>query len=370
MEDNIKELIELTRFFGSSKEYTVAGGGNSSMKSSKILWVKASGTNMKNIDFNDFVCLDRMVLSKIGKKKYSSFSVEREKEIKEDLQKAILTPTDKRPSVETSLHNIIPYRFVMHTHPAFVNGLLCTVNSRGKVAELFGNDILYVEYTDPGYVLFKKVSSSLLKFEKAKGFFPQIILLENHGVFVSGDSIEDIYDIYRKIQCLLSIDGCKLPTRQTYKLPDFSREKSVIASLYPSRNCSIKVDANAWAQYFTDSKDCFEIVSSPFVPDHIVYCKAHYLFVKREECIKDKLRSFLSKNEYFPKVIGVEKKGVLIVDEDQRSAETGMEVFKDLMKVGYYALQYGQPRPLSQGQIDFIETWEVENYRLKVSKTN
>ena len=43
----------------------------------------------------------------------------------------------KRPSVETTLHSLFEYTFVLHLHPALVNGLTCSQNGKEKAKELF-----------------------------------------------------------------------------------------------------------------------------------------------------------------------------------------------------------------------------------------
>ncbi len=43
MKPEIRELIEISRFYGSNKDYVIAGGGNTSFKDDKSIWIKASG---------------------------------------------------------------------------------------------------------------------------------------------------------------------------------------------------------------------------------------------------------------------------------------------------------------------------------------
>ena len=45
-----------------------------------------------------------------------------------------------------------------------------------------------------------------------------------------------------------------------------------------------------------------------------------------------------------------------------------MDVFRDMMKVSFITRSFGGPRSMTRQQIDFIDNWEVENYRRKVSK--
>ena len=44
MKPGINELIEISRFYGSNKEYVIAGGGNTSFKDDETIWIKASGS--------------------------------------------------------------------------------------------------------------------------------------------------------------------------------------------------------------------------------------------------------------------------------------------------------------------------------------
>ena len=115
------------------------------------------------------------------------------------MQKAIISPENLRPSVETSLHNLIDYTYVIHTHPTLVNGLMCSMHVKEEVEIRFGTDALYVEYTDPGFILFKKVQKRIVEYREQFGKAPAIIFLQNHGVFVGANGVDDIRSIYDSI---------------------------------------------------------------------------------------------------------------------------------------------------------------------------
>ncbi|MBQ4176071.1 MAG: class II aldolase/adducin family protein, partial [Lachnospiraceae bacterium] len=93
--------------------FVIAGGGNTSYKDENHLWVKASGHALATIDENGFAVLDRAKLAPMGEKTYSADPTEREAQVKEDLASACLT-RDRRPSVETSLHDCMEYAYVVH----------------------------------------------------------------------------------------------------------------------------------------------------------------------------------------------------------------------------------------------------------------
>ena len=194
---DIEKLIEISRKYGSDDRYVIAGGGNTSFKTADKLWVKASGHALATITEDGFAVLDRTRLNPMGEKRYSADTAEREEQVKNDLAAACITK-DRRPSVETSLHNCMEAAFVVHLHPTLVNGLMCSKDAAAICAELFP-DALYIPYTDPGYTLFKKVYDKIKEYRKDRGSDPKVIFLQNHGIFVGADTTGEIESIYNDV---------------------------------------------------------------------------------------------------------------------------------------------------------------------------
>ena len=122
---DIEKLVEVSRRYGADSRFVIAGGGNTSFKDNERLWVKASGHALATIDEDGFAVLDRSLLNKMGEKVYSSDPAEREDQVKNDLAAACITK-GRRPSVETSLHNAMSARFIVHLHPTAVNCVMCS----------------------------------------------------------------------------------------------------------------------------------------------------------------------------------------------------------------------------------------------------
>ena len=55
MEKNLIELIAVSRQYGQDKSFVIAGGGNTSFKDEKHIWIKASGAALETIDENGFL---------------------------------------------------------------------------------------------------------------------------------------------------------------------------------------------------------------------------------------------------------------------------------------------------------------------------
>src|SRR5512140_482089 len=105
MKPEIRELIEISRYYGNNKEFAIAGGGNTSYKDENSIWIKSSGRSLSDLDEEGLVVLSRKKLHTISGKSYPDDPVLREEEVKNDLLDCIVEPgKNKRPSVETSLH--------------------------------------------------------------------------------------------------------------------------------------------------------------------------------------------------------------------------------------------------------------------------
>lgn len=369
----LDELVAVSRKYGADKEYVIAGGGNTSYKNGERMWVKASGSALATIDCDGFAVMDRSRLSIISTRTYSTDSAEREREVKNDLSFATIGE-GRRPSVETSLHNALKAAYVVHLHPMVVNALLCSVDAESRCKELFGNEALFVPYTDPGYGLFKAVESGVADFEVKFGHQPEIIMLQNHGIFVGVDSVGQIDRIYRHVMSTIggAID-VKIPSIEESEV-DCAADKVIPAlrMLLSDRGLvTLTVTNNPLVDYFASSAGNFAKVSRPFTPDHIVYLKSKYIYVGDSDDVVEELRKkiddYRAANGYSPKVVMIKGIGLIAVGRNAAECKTIAEVFTDMMQIAFASASFGGEHPMSASQIDFIDNWEVENYRRKAA---
>lgn len=386
----IEDLIAISRKFGQDSRFVIAGGGNTSYKDENRLWVKSSGHALATITEDGFAVLDRALLNEMGEKAYNEDTAIREEQVKNDLSVACITK-DRRPSVETSLHNCMGFAFVVHLHPTLVNGLMCSVNAEAACKEIFP-DALYIEYTDPGYTLFKKVYDRIKAYKAEKGKEPQVIFLQNHGIFVGGDTTAEIEGIYSEVLGKLEAKVAALPEGDTAVSETVTDVVPAIRQMLSRSGRgfkTLKVTKNALVDFFIDGcsvtstgsvTDCpgksgFDKIAKPFTPDIIVYCKSSYIFIEAEsdeEILKqaeEKIEAFVSGKGYTPKVLLIKGIGLIAVGDSSRNAQIITDVFTDAMKVAFYAQSFGGEHPMERAWIDFIDNWEVENYRRKVASS-
>ena len=386
----IEDLIAISRKFGQDSRFVIAGGGNTSYKDENRLWVKASGHALATITEDGFAVLDRALLNEMGEKAYNEDTAIREEQVKNDLSVACITK-DRRPSVETSLHNCMGFAFVVHLHPTLVNGLMCSVNAEAACKEIFP-DALYIEYTDPGYTLFKKVYDRIKAYKAEKGKEPQVIFLQNHGIFVGGDTTAEIEGIYSEVLGKLEAKVAALPEGDTAVSETVTDVVPAIRQMLSRSGRgfkTLKVTKNALVDFFIDGcsvtstgsvTDCpgksgFDKIAKLFTPDIIVYCKSSYIFIEAEsdeEILKQaekEIEAFVSGKGYTPKVLLIKGIGLIAVGDSSRNAQIITDVFTDAMKIAFYAQSFGGEHPMERAWIDFIDNWEVENYRRKVASS-
>jgi len=367
---DIQELIEISRHYGDDPAYVIAGGGNTSFKDDDRIWIKASGISLAGIGEDGFVCLSRQSLGEIEENTYSEDSVLREEQVKSDMQEAIISPKDLRPSVETSLHNLIDHAFIVHTHPTIINAVMCANDAQKEVEERFGSEALYVEYTDPGYILFKKLQAEIRTYRQRYASEPKIIFLQNHGIFVGANSPSAVKDIYKTVVSRIN-EGKDMELPSGLMEEYQSERTSEVSDYFASRNLIARAFRSPLSNLFSSSSNHYQKISRPFTPDIIVYCKSNYLFLEKglkQKEVGERLREFEKANSYFPKVIVEEMGGLIILEESEKAIQTVLEVFTDMMKISLLSEKFGGRHFMSNEQISFIDNWEVENYRRKVAK--
>ena len=378
MNQRIKELIEVSIRYGSNKEFVIAGGGNTSFKDDNHLWIKASGVNLSTINENGFCVLDRAKLNDIPNQQFSDDSATREEQVKNALMNSRVDPSSGlRPSVETSLHNLFSYSFVVHTHSTLVNGLMCSNLAAEKTLEIFGEEVLYVPYSDPGFVLFKIIAEQIAAYNKQFGRDPKVVLIQNHGIFVAANSVEEIDALYADVKTKLEAAIENFPVCEEIQVTEKVVEAlPALRMLLSSEKLkSATAFNNSLVSAFLNSEKDFEKgLAKPFNPDQMVYCGSEYLFVENNASAntiidetKEKIADFKLRKGSEPKVFFIKNEGVVVAEDSPASVEYLKDIVNDFSKISLLSENFGGQHPLTADQVAFIENWEVENYRKKVS---
>ncbi len=363
----LNELVKFSNFYGSNEELVLAGGGNTSAKDGDVMYIKGSGTRLADITAEGFVKMSRQKISEIFTKVYPDDDKSREALSLADLMAAKLPGQEnKRPSVETTLHSLFPQTYVLHLHPALVNGVTCAVDGKEWAHKLFGDRVLWVDACKPGYTLAKICYDTLKEYKQSAGKDADMLLLQNHGIFIADNNVdslgEKLYSVMAKIRE-------QVPCDPDFSVGEFDGDKAQlifneIADAF-GEDSVITYEPSAASLGYSRSKEAFCDIMNPFNPDQVVYCKPYPIYINSIEEIAPAVESYKANNGFMPKILFVKDCGMYAVDYTPKGSETAAALFNDAMKIAFYAEGFGGAKPMDKELTDFIVNWEAESYRSK-----
>jgi rhamnulose-1-phosphate aldolase/alcohol dehydrogenase len=191
--DDLDALKYISNLIGLDPTLTQPGGGNSSVKRREVdvlgreldvLRVKGSGTDLATIGRPGFTGLRLHDLAVLEKRDEMS-----DEDMMVFLRAGMLDGREPAPSVETPLHSMLPYRFVVHTHDFATQALTDTTRPEANVREALGDEAVYLDYVRPGFPLARAVARLGRLRENARG-----LVLGRHGLIAWGDSARECYE--------------------------------------------------------------------------------------------------------------------------------------------------------------------------------
>ncbi|WP_372807315.1 class II aldolase/adducin family protein [Pontiella sp.] len=347
---DLETIVELSHEFGSDA-YVKGGGGNTSVKNETTLWVKPSGTTLGGLTTETFVAMNRAKINELYTVETPAEATAREELVKNMMAAAVENDAG-RPSVEAPLHNVFEAKFVVHTHPALVNGLSCAKEGQAACERLFP-EALWVEYIDPGYTLCMEVRERIEAYKAANGKEPALLMLQNHGIFIAADTPDEIRALYKRVMDTLNAEYTKAGiflTLNVAKAPLSSEMEQKIKSVFGA-------DAA-----FIASSGMFAVAPGPITPDHLVYSKA-FPYAGRT-LTTEGAEAYKAERGYAPKVI-VNGERIYGIGNSQKNADLALELAQDGALVMQLARAFGGINYMTDAQREFIENWEVESYRSK-----
>ena len=207
MDGILAQLVILSHHLGDpSRDYVKLSQGNVSARADeKSFWVKASGTELRTAGPESFVRVDfGRVMSILDEGDLS------EEEVRQHLADATLDPQPApasspvlTPSIETIAHAICleleGVDFVGHTHPPVVN----ESTALDRIGA--GYPPLVIPPADPGLPLARLLIIHLNSYQDEYTRRPEIILLQNHGLIVTGSTAEDVENLTAQAVKMVSI---------------------------------------------------------------------------------------------------------------------------------------------------------------------
>ena len=358
MNQEIKDLIEITRFADQVPELVQGAGGNTSVKSqdNKVIHIKASGFCLNELNETTghlALNLERL-LRIVEDKSYNSLDYAKQQERSAtEMKECSIEQSPIRPSLETGFHAILA-KYVIHTHPIYVNALTCAEDADRirllKTLEDKIGPVIWINYRPPGHPLARLIADSLKGLKAASGSMPCTILLKNHGLITSSDSMEEAKALHANcIAACTEIFG-KLNDSE-YKI-DLAEDKKITSHLLENYPC-VKACSDKYINYALKNSILKSSEIKPLVPDDAVYWgNSILLLVNLVRPATERQGIIITQN--LDTFVVAQKESLLKPIEDSFTAN---------IRIRLIARNHAKISPLSEEQIAFITGMEGEKYR-------
>ncbi len=369
--------VYTSQLLGQSEDLVLHGGGNTSYKDSDTLYVKGSGWNLVDIEEPGFSPVDLAVLQEMATRDELS-----DTQMVAEQRAALRNPEAPNPSIEAILHAIVPFSFVDHTHTDAIVTISNTPNGKAILTELYGENVLIIDYVMPGFILSKEIYA---KTQGVDWSTLEGIILLNHGLFTFHDdakvSYEKHIDLVTKAEEYIA-ENTLLPTRCDTKV---SIEQDYLDALSDEvaklRGCPITTVVLETPEACTLSLlPHLEniLMAGELTPEHVIRIKPFPAVIGGDinmslQGFIDQYRQYFEENassehiclDLAPRYAIIRDFGAVVFGKDEKEAKVIADIVTHNIKAMLIAEQLGGWTSLKQSDIFAMEYWELEQAKLK-----
>ncbi|MFK7853860.1 MAG: class II aldolase/adducin family protein [Granulosicoccus sp.] len=326
---------------GSNSSLVQGAGGNTSIKINGVMWIKASGTWLMNArEAHQFVPVEIDPLLQA----VSDNDPRAEKSI--DFVVQSLNPSGLRPSIETTVHALLPHKVVVHVH--CVKTISLAVQAQG---EQHLNDLLtdfawsWIPYVRPGLTL----ANCIQQHMKAGS---NVLVLGNHGLVVAADTVDAASLLLDDIINALSV------APRTAPQPDHDKLKHCMT------DSQYRLPIHSQAHAVACDETALSIAAGgSLYPDHVIFIGAGSTIAQDNETASEVSKRYVKNGLKEPVCILFPGSGVLIRDD----ANPGQEAMAAcLADVCLHIKPDAEINYFTDRQNDELLNWEAETYRQKL----
>ncbi len=331
-------LCKLSSLIGSDPWQVQGAGGNTSIKTDGLMWIKASGTWLANANTSElFVPVELDPLLDALK------ADDQRAEKSTDFVRESLNPHSLRPSIETSVHAVLPQKVVVHIH--CVDTIALAVQTQAE--QLFEKVLkdfqwLWVPYHRPGLPLSRYISAHLEADTN-------VVVLGNHGLVVAADSVQEAADLLERVRAAVKQPDRSYPAFKSDALTALCNNTQ-----YRPSNC---VDTHAVAM---DDIALTVAAGGSMYPDHVIFLGSGTQVVSPYVSIAE----IVSQLESEPSSIVVPGSGV-IMHKDANASQHAMA--RCLSDVCLRIDSQASVRYLNDDEEYQLLNWEAESYRQSIA---
>jgi FMN phosphatase YigB (HAD superfamily) len=324
--NELDKFKNLSKYCGERFDLVQAGGGNTSFKINDLMFIKASGYNLTNIDEgNGYTVINNKLL-------LEDINTNTTKDVTE-----YNFIGNKRGSIETFMHSILK-KYTVHLHPIQINRILISNKAIEIINKLYPNSLI-IEYLTPGI----KVCNKIRELYDNQN----VIFLLNHGIIVTSDDIDEVYNLINDM--LIKFESYQQINFDKYKHTNIISK--AVNTVFNVSNVSYLCQDEIINKYFTQNMNLFK--ENITFPDFLIYCGLKCLFGL------DNIEEYKILYEESPKII-IENNLIYI----NSHSLTKCKEIEDVLKSNLLILDSGfEKNYLSSDEICFLNNWDAEKYR-------
>ena len=372
--------VYTSQLLGREENLVLHGGGNTSVKIDNVLHVKGSGWNLDTIEEAGFSPVDLDVLIEMATREDLS-----DTQMVAEQREALKNSDAPNPSIEAILHAVIPFDFVDHTHADAVVTISNTPDGKKRLAELYGENMLIIDYIMPGFILAKSVyeQTKNLDWEKLDG-----IILMNHGVFTFDNDAKIAYDkmidIVSKAEEYLEHNARYTLTCKKGEEADPFMLETLQKKISSLRGCNIQVTLITTAEACTLSNhpELERIIhSGGLTPEHVIRIKP-FGAIFDEDILEGLFNFTKAYQDYYvthasskhqrldlaPRYGFIRGVGAVIFAKDDKEAKIMSDLVNHTIKAMLQAEAMDCWTSLKPSELFEMEYWELEQNKLKKGK--
>src|SRR5437588_704497 len=325
-------------------------------------------------------------------------------------------PGRPRPSIETLLHGFLPFPHVDHTHADATNYFACAEGGEAQARDCFGDELIWIPYRRPGFVLAREVALAVRANPRAK-----LVILAKHGLITWGETDETCYasTISTIAQARDFVEEriarAGRPVFGGFRVTTLSAEerRTIAAQVAPvlrglvseEKRQILRFEDGDDALTFANSQDAPRLTKiGAACPDHLVHTKPWPLLVdwmpgQDGEALAASLRAgmtayvekyhrYLEANEHqnldpdaatpvyrasdaasdpHPRVILIPGVGMFTTGKDAMMVDVSAQLYHRAIAVMRGAEACGGFISLSDAESYAVEYWPLEQYKLKLA---
>jgi rhamnose utilization protein RhaD (predicted bifunctional aldolase and dehydrogenase) len=341
--EEFEALLDLSAQIGRDSALVQAAGGNTSIKEGDTLWIKASGTWLAH-------ARERNIMVPVNLEPLLD-ALSNDDAICEKAEVFVPSernPSGLRPSIETTVHAVLPWNIVIHVHCVETIARACQSDAEVVFAEkLKGVPYVFIPYLRPGLPLAHKI-------EKLRKEDTCVLILGNHGLVVAADNVAEAAKLLREVQgrltCKLRIAPSadlqalsRLAFNSQYRLPDDKRLHCIASD---PKNCQMAANGNLY-------------------PDHVIFLGEQLCVAGPDEgaiSIEDKLSTA---GRTLPPLILFPGKGTLVKKDISPGALALAHCLADVVT---RLPEDARLRYLTDRENAELLGWDAEKYRQQLNQ--